>query len=160
MCPDWPDIHLGLARVLRDQARPEEASAAYDRALELKPGYDAAALERSALALEMHQPELAVARLAGLVERRPRWADAHALLGRSRLACGDAAGAERSLRQAIAIHPGFATAHADLGWALLRLGRAGEADQEFALALELDPLHALPREQLAWRELVAGATEG
>jgi Flp pilus assembly protein TadD len=69
---------------------------------------------------------------------------------------GEAAGAERALRAALAIHPGFAAARADLGWALLRLGRAVEADAEFARALELDPLHALPREQLAWRELVAG----
>jgi Flp pilus assembly protein TadD len=120
----------------------------------LKPDYDAATLERAALALEMGRPELAEARLAPLLVRRAHWADAHALLGRARLSRGDAAGAELALRAAIAIHPGFAAARADLGWALLRLGRALDADAEFALALELDPLHALPREQLAWRELL------
>jgi len=146
--------------VLRAQDRLEEAAAAYDRALVLKPGYDAAALERAALALEMRRPELSETWLVPLIERRPGWADAHALLGRSRLARGDAAGAEPPLRQAIAIHPGFAAAHADLGWVWLRLGRASEADAAFARALELDPLHALPREQLAWRELLTVTREG
>ena len=89
-----------------------------------------------------------------LLERRERWADAHALFGRARLMRGDAAGAEAPLRAAIALHDGFAAARADLGWALLRLGHASEADAEFARALELDPLHALPREQMAWRELL------
>ena len=117
-------------------------------------------LERAALALEMGRPEVAEARLVPLLVRRAHWADAHALLGRARLARTDAAGAETALRAALAIHPGFASARADLGWALLRLGRAVEADREFALALELDPLHALPREQMAWREwLTTSRTE-
>src|SRR5262249_29590064 len=124
--PGWPDLHMSLARVLRAQDRLEDAAAAYDRAVELQPGYDAAALERAALALEMRRPDVAETRLASLIERRPRWADTHALLGRARLARGDAAGAESSLRSALAIHPGFAAARADLGWALLRLGRAAE----------------------------------
>ena len=145
---------LALARTLRAQDRLEAAAAAYDRALELKPTYDAAALERAALALEMAQPEVAEARLVPLLERRERWADAHALLGRARLMRGDAVGAEGPLRVAIALHDGFAAARADLGWALLRLGRASEADAEFARALELDPLHALPREQMAWRDML------
>jgi Flp pilus assembly protein TadD len=132
---------------------------AYDQALELQPGYDAAALEHAALALELARPEAAETRLVALLARRPRWADAHALLGRARLTRGDAAGAEPPLRAALAIHPGFAAARADLGWVLLRQGRAAEADAEFALALELDPLHALPRDQLAWRELLAGTRE-
>ena len=154
MSPEWPDLHLALARTLRQQSQLEGAIAAYDRALELKPDYDAAALERAALALEMERPELAESRLLRLIDRRPQWADAHALLGRARLSRGDAIAAEESLRAALALHPGFAAARADLGWVLLRLGRAAEADTEFALALELDPLHALPREQLGWRELL------
>src|ERR1043166_3225902 len=57
--PDWPDLHLGLARALRAQGQLEAAATAYERALELQPGYDAAALERAALALELARPEAA-----------------------------------------------------------------------------------------------------
>ena len=98
--PDWPDLHLALARTLRAQDQLEHAAAAYERALELKPDYDAAALERAALALEMARPDVAAAKLAPLAASRPRWADVHALLGRARLRLGDAAAAEGSLRAA------------------------------------------------------------
>jgi len=33
--PDWPDVHVRLGRLLRDQGRPAEAADAYRRALEL-----------------------------------------------------------------------------------------------------------------------------
>jgi Flp pilus assembly protein TadD len=145
---------MALARTLRAQDQLEHAAVAYERALELKPDYDAAALERAALALEMARPDVAAAKLAPLAARRPRWADVHALLGRARLRLGDAAAAECSLRAALAIHPGFAVARADLGCALLQLGRMADADAEFAQALELDPLMPLPREALGWREMV------
>ncbi|MFO8013154.1 MAG: tetratricopeptide repeat protein [Phycisphaerae bacterium] len=33
--PQWPDVHVRLGRLLRDQGRPDEAAEAYRRALEL-----------------------------------------------------------------------------------------------------------------------------
>ena len=158
--PDYPDLHLALARVLRARAAPLEARDAYREALRLAPSLAAATLELAGLELTLGEPRAAAALLEALIVLRPQWADAHALLGRARLLEDDAAAAERSLGEAVRLHAGFVAAWADLGWARLRLGRADEADEAFRRALDLDPLDALPRRQLEWREsfaIAAGA---
>ncbi len=159
MRPQYPDVHMALARARRGMGRLEEARASYREALRVAPLYDAAALELAALEIEAGRPTAAVEALTPLMGRRTGWADAHALMGRARLLLEQPVEAEAALREALRLHPGFAAAHADLGWALLRQGRTTEADVSFGRALELDPLHALPRQQLEWRELLTTARE-
>lgn len=159
MRPQYPDVHVALARARRALGRSEEARASYREALRVAPGWDAAALELAALEIETGRAAAAEEVLVALLSHRRDWADAHALLGRAYLLTDRPTDAEAPLREALRLHPGFATAHADLGWTLLRLGRTAEADAAFGRALELDPLHALPRQQLEWRELLTTSRE-
>ena len=67
------------------------------------------------------------ARLQGVVEQHPDYAEALRLLGGVHLALGDAAGAEALLRRAVAADPGWAPSLATLGELLLNSGRLDEA---------------------------------
>jgi Flp pilus assembly protein TadD len=62
--------------------------------------------------------------------------------GTRRMRAGDSAGAERALREAVAVSPESATGHATLGVVLARAGRLDEAEREFAEAVRLDPANA------------------
>jgi Flp pilus assembly protein TadD len=149
--PDYPDLHVALARSHRAGGALEDARDAYRRALELAPRYDVAALELALVELALGSPASAEARLVDLLERRSDWPDVHALLGRIRLLQGNAEGAEAPLRAAIAASPNDSATLADLGWVLRSLGRDAEAGEAFARALELSPGEAAPRQQLEWR---------
>jgi tetratricopeptide (TPR) repeat protein len=67
-------------------------------------------------------------------------AEAHASLGRFRMASADWPGAESSLRRAIELNPQLETAHQWNAMNLAITGRLAEAEAEIRLALELDPL--------------------
>jgi tetratricopeptide (TPR) repeat protein len=157
--PDYPDLHVALARAHRASGSLEDARDAYRRALQLAPQYDAAELELALVELALGAMANAEARLATLAERRPQWPDVLALLGRVRLLRGDAGAAERALRASLALAPEDAGVHAELGWALKALERTDEADAEFAEALRIAPRGATPRDRLEWLEAMKKAGE-
>lgn len=152
--PDYPDLHVALARAHRASGALEDARDAYRRALKIAPNYDVADFELAVLEVSIGSTASAESRLAALAERKPGWPDVLAMLGRVRLLRGDAAGAEPPLRAAAALAPGDAAIHAELGWALKALDRGAEADQAFAQALRLSPHDAAPRRQLERRAAV------
>ncbi|MEO5616642.1 MAG: tetratricopeptide repeat protein, partial [Candidatus Eisenbacteria bacterium] len=149
--PEYPDLHVALARAHRGSGALEDARDAYRRALQLAPGFDIAVLELAVVELAIGASASAEVRLEALARRRPAWPDVLALLGRVRLLRGDPAAAEGPLRSALALAPRDAATHADLGWTYKALGRDLDADAEFAEALRLAPNDAAPRRQLEWR---------
>lgn len=100
-----PAAHALLGRVLAHAGRPEEARAALDAALRLKPGFVPALIEDATLALNGGDPARAVARLRAVIARVPPEALLHAQLARALDATGDAAGARREIAQALALAP-------------------------------------------------------
>lgn len=64
---------------------------------------------------------------------------AHFNRGNLRLRAGDAAGAERAYRQALALDEGMARAHTNLALALARSGRLSEALGHAVQAVEFAP---------------------
>ncbi|WHZ18877.1 MAG: hypothetical protein OJF55_001026 [Rhodanobacteraceae bacterium] len=66
--------------------------------------------------------------LEAIVKDHPDYAEARRLLGGARLALGDAAGAEQTLREAAALDPPWPPVLTMLGELLLNSGRAGEAE--------------------------------
>ncbi len=71
----------------------------------------------------------ALEQLERVIEENPRFAEARRLLAGTRLALGDAAGAERVLRDAIALDPGWTPTLTMLGELLLNSGKHSEAEQ-------------------------------
>jgi len=157
--PDYPDLHVALARAHRASGALEDARDAYRRALQLAPEFDLAALELAMVELSIGASTSAEARLEALCKRRPQWPDVLALLGRVRLLRGDAVAAEAPLRAALVLAPRDAATHADLGWTYKALGRELDADAEFAEALRLSPQDAAPRRQLEWRRAMGEGKE-
>jgi tetratricopeptide (TPR) repeat protein len=125
--PDYPDLHLELARARHARGDLEHAVEYCHAALGLKPDYSAAAMELARIELARGRPGEAEALLAGLVRRHFHWADAHALLGRAFRLRGDAAAAQEPLRTALLLNPGYSEARDDLAWALGAAGGSGKA---------------------------------
>jgi len=157
--PDYPDLHVALARAHRSSGALEDARDAYRRALQLAPNFDVAALELAVVELAIGAAASAEARLEALARRRGNWPDVLALLGRVRLLRGDPVGAEAPLRAALALAPRDAATHADLGWAYKALGRDLDANAAFGEAIRLSPNDAAPRRQLEWRKAMGESGE-
>ncbi|MEK7329896.1 MAG: tetratricopeptide repeat protein, partial [Candidatus Eisenbacteria bacterium] len=110
--------------------------------LELRPGWpDAMNNLAKALALTGRGAE-AVRVLEELRGRNPRYALAYASLGANYFNLGDPVGAERVLRQGLAIAPENAQLHFTLALVLKATGRIEEALRERERAVTLDPAMA------------------
>lgn len=72
-------------------------------------------------------------------------------LGRARERAGDAEGAEKSLRQALALAPNYAQVRWSLGNVLLRRGKTSEAFAEMRRAASDDAKYANPTISIAWQ---------
>jgi tetratricopeptide (TPR) repeat protein len=108
----YPEAWTALGEVSLAAGRMDEGIDAYKRAV----------------ALGASDPALRAKMVAGLNA-----------IAMSRMRAGDLAGAESTLREAIAAAPDNATAHASLGVLFARSGRLDEAEREFAEAVRLDP---------------------
>jgi tetratricopeptide (TPR) repeat protein len=94
------------------------------------------------------EAEAEAARL--LVERRGD-ADALLVVGRARLAAGDAEGAREALDRAVAAAPDVGAVHSARGEVFLALQRGADAERELLRAVDLDPRDALALTRLATR---------
>ncbi len=90
----------------------------------------------------------AIAEYERVVAARPRDARFVNDLGCARLSAGDAAGAERDLRNASRLDPEWGAVWYNLGLALDALGRGDEARRAYERALELEPGLAPARARL------------
>jgi tetratricopeptide (TPR) repeat protein len=158
-------LPVGLASRLQAQlggaltrlGRLEEAERALARATELFP-FDSILIENRALNLiALGRPAEAEAVVRPLTEGHAPQPAAVAILGRARLAGGDAAGALRLLERSIALDPDPATPYLHRARAIAALGRRGEACAHLTLvALRRNP--ALEDEiNRAAREIGCGA---
>ncbi|HMM77413.1 MAG TPA: PEP-CTERM system TPR-repeat protein PrsT [Gammaproteobacteria bacterium] len=100
-----PFAHNVLAFVLETAGRPDEARAAYERALALAPAFDAAALNLARLDLAAGRPEEARARYRAILARQPDQAEALDGLAMLALADGKADRATELWQQARRAHP-------------------------------------------------------
>jgi Flp pilus assembly protein TadD len=110
--PGYADAWAALGESLGKAGREDEALDAYRRAVS-SGAADPAIREKCAAALTA--------------------------AGARRMRGGDVAGADKALREAVAVGPGSAVAHATFGVLLARIGRLDEAEIEFSEAVRLDP---------------------
>jgi len=88
--------------------------------------------------------------LHSAIERDPKRASPHLLLGRILIEQGDRPGAEKEFVQAIELDPEAAIAYLYLAQLLEADGRKAEARQAYERLLEADPEHAEGKNNLAW----------
>ena len=82
--------------------------------------------------------------------RNPRFAAAHALLGKIQLREGELQQAIESFQSAIRLRPELTQAHLQLAQALKRAGRADESSREFDIVRELKVREAEPKPSLLY----------
>ncbi|MHC5035988.1 MAG: tetratricopeptide repeat protein [Planctomycetota bacterium] len=151
--PAWREaeanVHLEHGTQLVMDKKPEEALKAYDRALELWPGFSKAyfnigvTLESQGKRPEaIEQYRLAIRAEPGLVMARNNLAFALAAEGKREEAV-------EAYRRALEIAPGFAMAHGNLADTLVKMGRREEALEHYRQALKHNPQAAEAHGNLA-----------
>jgi tetratricopeptide (TPR) repeat protein len=124
-----------IERLPADEAFPDPLMAEVER---LKTGLNAWT-DRADQWLKAGRPRDAARLMETAVERYPNSERALFFLGRARHRMGDLAGAEASLRRAIALAPGMIEAHMQLGIIHLARRRTDEAGQCFRAAIRAKP---------------------
>ena len=151
------EAHNSLGVVLRQQKRPEEAKAHYERALALKPDYADAYSNLGVLLRHVGQLDASAERLAQALSQRPDNAAILDNLGNTLRDMGRLSESAACHERAIAIQPGAATAHNNLGYTYRKLGRLSRARRaSFQQALALDAKTADIRWNLALLDLLEG----
>lgn len=147
-------VKLGEAYILCSE--PQEALAAFERALALNANAVEALVQVCRLLVDNGHSQLAVTRCAEQLTRAPRNAAMHLLMGSLLLDQGQDVRAEQSLRQALALDAGLPHAHFLLGTIFERRGAVGSARMHYERALALDPDFAEAANNLAWLTVKQG----
>lgn len=132
-----PLAHMVVGEVKLYEGKPAEAAAAFEKELRLNPANAAAyhKLAEAYIRMERYQE-------ARVLLQRSIWLDAEAaepylLLGKVLLKTGDAAGAERQLKRAVALAPRDYRARRLLGEAYRAQKKNELAEREFKISAEL-----------------------
>lgn len=141
LTPDDGWVLLGLAEAYRRKGHLEEAEHWLDRALELRPRFHQALLNRSALAIQRGRYEQAVEladRLLGDATFPAPW-KALTNKGWAQLQLGRVGAARESLEEALDYYGGYWQAELNLGILEARAGSPGKALEHFRRVVELEP---------------------
>ena len=118
---------------------PKAARSAYERALELSPGFLEAIGGLTFLDLMAKAPASAIARLETEIANQPTNAALLTLLARTHNATGDQVKEEQALRRAVSADPRFTTGYVMLAQLYVRQQRIDEARAEFEAIAQRDP---------------------
>jgi tetratricopeptide (TPR) repeat protein len=137
--PANPASHAGLARVLLNQGKTEEAIAEAEQAARLDPNLAEAQTTLGQALMRLGRASDALTHYSEAKRLRPDSAAAHYNLANALARLGQLAPARSQYLQALALDPGLADAHNNLAYLLVREGNLEEAVQEFQHALKLQP---------------------
>ena len=124
------------------QGKLEEAIAAHNKALLIKPGFAEAHNNIGAAFLSQGKFEEASAAYNKALLIKPGYANAHYNLGITLQELGKLEEAVASYRKAIALKPDYTEAHYNLGNTLQELGKLEEAEASYRKAIALKPDYA------------------
>lgn len=147
--PSYAQGHFNMGAVYVQQNRFGEAAQEFKEALRLDPSDDVTRLSYVKALVVLAQFDTAAPVIQEYRQRRPHEFDALYFSGVVAKGLGDYAGAEKFLRQAVAINPNYFDARYSLGYVLAHLSRPAEARPELEAALKLDPNSSKARFQLA-----------
>jgi Flp pilus assembly protein TadD len=134
-----PDLYLGLAYVLDQQKRWDDAAAAARQAVRLNPNDDVAHYDLGAALAEKGDRDGAMAEAREALRLNPNNDLAHDNLGSALEKKGDLDGAIAEYREAVRLNPNSSRRHSDLGSALGKRGDLGGAIAEHREAVRLNP---------------------
>jgi tetratricopeptide (TPR) repeat protein/predicted Ser/Thr protein kinase len=149
-----------FSRLLGVLGPPEERVAHLTRAIEFRPHYPWARLQRSAQRLIDGKPDLAIEDLDRAIALYPRLAYAYCDRGLARLLKGEVAAAIADFDEAIRIDP-----QNGLAWGNRGLGRAAKKDfpgavEDDTRAIEIYPFPALMTVNRGYHRLASGDLDG
>ena len=131
--------HANLGTALKALGRLDEAVAAYNNALHLKPDFAEAHANLSNALQDLGQLDDAVAACKNALRLKPDFVAAHYNLGNMLKALGSLEDAVAAYNNAIRLKPDYAQAHTNLGNALQGLGRLGDAVSAYNTAILYKP---------------------
>ena len=146
--PDNPENHFHLGLSLSKLGKTAEAKAAFSRALELRPGFPDALVQRARLSALLGNPKAALADIDAAIRISPT-APHHLERSTIRAIGGDLAGAIDDCTEAIRLKPDYVDAYVRRGVARLERGERGPAAEDFSRALQLAPADWPQRAQVA-----------
>ena len=136
---DSPRFHSNLGMALGRLGRHDEAFAAYQRALRLRPDYPEALNNLGTTLEALGRPAEAAEAFRRALALQPEQAEWWGNLGNVLTALRQADAAEDAYRRAVALSPTLPRAHAQLGSALRKEGRPSEAEAAFRAQVTLSP---------------------
>jgi len=147
--PKHADIHNNLGNILKEQGRPEEAEAAYRRAIELAPGHVEALNNLGVLLKSRGELEEALAWFEAALRQVPSHPGAQRNLVATLTRLGRLDEAVEAARRAVDLGPDQSEAFRNLSDVLRRAGRLDDAVQVVRQWLSMAPDHPIARHQLA-----------
>ena len=134
-----PHPFMAYGTILQRQGRLEEALAAYDRAVSLKPDYAEAHAGRGAVLLQQKRLEEALEAYEQALQNRPDVPQLHRNRGRVLWRLARLGEALAAYEQALRLQPDYAEAHFDRGVVLQQQGRLKEALEAYERARRIKP---------------------
>ncbi|MES3033987.1 MAG: tetratricopeptide repeat protein [Gemmatimonadota bacterium] len=132
--PDLAQVRVGLATILREDGRVQEAEQELIRALESVPTFHDAARALAELRVDMGRPSDAMQALVRPLRANPRDADLLVALAEALLALGREEQALSAIARGAAVAPDHAGVRTLQGLMALRSGREAEAIQHWRVA--------------------------
>ncbi len=132
--------NVGVALFQKGQI--DEATAQFQKALEINPNYDLAHDDLGVALFQKGLLDEAIAQYQKVLEINPNYADAHNNLGNALLQKGQVDEGIAQYEKALAINPNFAQAHGNLGVALFQKGQLDGAIAQYQKAMEINPNYA------------------
>lgn len=129
--PQAAVVHVVQGTLMASRNNTAGARAAFERSLQLSPGFLEGLSGLMYLDLQAKNPAASVARLEAESAKQPTNAPLLALLARAQNAAGNQAGAEQALRRAVSVDPRFTAAYSMLAQLYTRQGRLDAALTEF-----------------------------
>ena len=142
--------HNNLGEILAQRGLLDEASAHFQKAMQIQPDFAEARYNFGNVLLLEGRTDEAAAQFQKVLEIQPDYAEAHNNLGNVLLRKGRVAAAMDHFQTALKIQPDFAEAHYNLGKALLAKGKVQEALAHCQAALKAQPDNPEVLSLLAW----------
>jgi tetratricopeptide (TPR) repeat protein len=147
--PDAWLAHNNLGNLLLASGRVAEATAHFQRAVEINPDSPEAQNNLGNQLRQLGRLNESRAHLEKALEIKPDYAEAYNNLGNTLVRLGKLDEALARYHKALEIDPKYAEAHNNLGNLLLEMGKTEEAAAHFREALEINPNYSTPHYNLA-----------